>query len=68
MDATSFVNTALRRKSIETSDTKMTEEKGPEMDEAKSRELEQWIQEVAISKVWEGEGCLSQHSCPCVGF
>ena len=41
--ATAFVTTALR----------LTEEEATDMDEAKSRELTQWIQEGAISKAHE---------------
>ena len=55
MDATTFVNTALRRKTTETSYFKMTEEEAAETDEAKSRELAEWIQEEEISKIREGQ-------------
>ena len=55
MDATAFVNTALRRKTTGTSHPKMTEEKAAEMDETKGRKLAEWIQEEAISKIREGQ-------------
>ena len=55
MDATTFVNTALRRKTTETSYFKMTEEEAAETDEAKSRELAEWIQEEEISQIREGQ-------------
>ena len=44
MDATAFVDTTLRRKTVEVS---------PAMNEARKRELAEWIQEGAISKVRE---------------
>ena len=50
MDATTFVNTAWRRKSVEVSDSKLTEEEATEIDEATSGELAEWIQEESISK------------------
>ena len=53
LDATAFVNTPLRRKTVEFSYSKLTEEEATEMDDAKSRELDEWIQEEAISKVRE---------------
>ena len=53
MDATAFVNTAMRRKSVKLSCSKKTEEEATEMDETRSRALAEWIQEEAISKVRE---------------
>ena len=53
MDATAFVSTALRRKTVEVSLSKLTEGEATEMDKAKSRVLAEWIQEEEISKVRE---------------
>ena len=54
MDAT-YVNTVLRRKSVETSYSKMTEAEATKMDEEHSRELAEWIQEETISQIREGQ-------------
>ena len=54
MDATRVLNTALRRTTTGTSHSKMTKEEAAELDEAKSRELAEWIQE-AISQIREGQ-------------
>ena len=43
MDGTAFVNTALQRRKVETSYSKMAEEEAAEMDEAKSRDLAEWM-------------------------
>ena len=64
MDATATVNTALRRKTAEVSYSKLTEEEATEMDEAKSRELAEWIQEGATSKVRESSRLMSMRWVP----
>ena len=43
MHVIAFVNKALRRKTVEVSYSKLTEEEATEMDEANSRELAEWI-------------------------
>ena len=68
MDATAFVSTALRRKTTETSFSKMTEEVAAEMDEAKSREWPSGFRKKQFPKSEKVKRCLSQDSCQCVGF
>ena len=55
MDATAFVNTALRRKSVEVSNSKLTEEEATEIDEAKSREFAEWTRKNRFPKVLESQ-------------
>ena len=55
MDATAFMNKALRRKSVEVSYSKLTEEEATPMDEAKNRELAELVQEEATPKVRESQ-------------
>ena len=50
-DASAFVNTGIRRKDVEVSCPRLTEQEVSEMDEAKSRELTEWIQDEAIRGV-----------------
>ena len=53
MDATAFANTALRRKTTETSHCKMTEEEAAEMDEAKSCDLAAWMVSMRWVLTWK---------------
>ena len=54
-DASAFVNTAISRKAVEVARSKQTEQEAIGMDEAKSRELTELIQEEAIRKVGEDQ-------------
>ena len=58
MDATAFVSAALRRKPVEVSYSKLTEEEATQIDEAKSRDLAEWNQE----KFEKVKRCLFQDS------
>ena len=57
-DATAF----LGRETVEVSYSKLTDEQATEMDDAKSRELAEWIQDAAISKVRESQQVQSPYS------
>ena len=50
-DASAFVNTAIRRKAVEVSYSRLTEQETIEVDDAKNRELAEWIQVEAMRKV-----------------
>ena len=50
-----FVNTAIRRKPVEVSHSRLTEKVAIEMDETKSRYLPEWIQEGATRTVREDQ-------------